>query len=184
MTLNTCHLDAALGPRKFDNLVCMYNNPNIFYSFWTLGPNWPKGGEIDILEGVNEYTNNGMTLHTGPGCQIGSDTTQFSGSVTTGNCDVNAEDQSKNAGCSIEHPSTQSYGAGLNQNGGGVYATKWTSESIQVFFFPRGSIPKDIRQGNPEPDQWGQLHSPQWHHPWGSPCSHQYQARERSTRPG
>jgi hypothetical protein len=123
------------------------------YRFWTLGPNWPKGGEIDILEGVNDYTNNGMTLHTGPGCHIGSDTTQFSGSVTTENCDVNAKDQLKNAGCSIKHPSTQSYG--LNQNGGGVYATQWNSDAISVYFFPRGSVPADVLSDNPNPSTWG-----------------------------
>lgn len=123
--------------------------------FWTLGPNWPKGGEIDILEGVNEFTNNGMTLHTSPGCKIGSDTTQFSGSVTTGNCDVEAKDQLKNAGCSIEHPSTKSYGAGLNQNGGGVYAMQWNSDAISVYFFPRGSVPADVLGDSPNPRAWG-----------------------------
>ncbi|KAH7076841.1 concanavalin A-like lectin/glucanase domain-containing protein [Paraphoma chrysanthemicola] len=124
-------------------------------AFWTLGPNWPTGGEIDILEGVNEYTNNGMTLHTGPGCAIGSDTTQFSGSVTTPNCDVAAEGQSKNVGCSIEHPSKQSYGAGLNKNGGGVYAMEWNSDAISVYFFPRQSIPADALGDNPNPSAWG-----------------------------
>ncbi|OAL07286.1 hypothetical protein IQ06DRAFT_9400 [Phaeosphaeriaceae sp. SRC1lsM3a] len=124
-------------------------------AFWTLGPNWPKGGEIDILEGVNEFTNNGMTLHTSPGCHIGSDTSQFSGSVTTGNCDVNAKDQLKNAGCSIEHPSTKSYGAGLNQNGGGVYAMQWNSDAISVYFFPRGSVPADVLGDSPNPRAWG-----------------------------
>jgi hypothetical protein len=96
-----------------------------------------------------------MTLHTGPGCQIGSDTTQFSGEVSTGNCDVNAKGQSKNAGCSISHPSKQSYGAGLNANGGGVYATQWTSNSISVYFFPRGSIPADVLGDSPDPSAWG-----------------------------
>ncbi|KAF2035926.1 hypothetical protein EK21DRAFT_53156 [Setomelanomma holmii] len=124
-------------------------------AFWTLGPNWPTGGEIDILEGVNEYTNNGMTLHTGPGCSIGSDTTAFSGSVTTSNCDVAAEGQSKNVGCSIESPSKQSYGAGLNQNGGGVYAMEWNSDAISVYFFPRGSIPADALGDSPDTSGWG-----------------------------
>ncbi|KNG44113.1 glycoside hydrolase family 16 protein [Stemphylium lycopersici] len=124
-------------------------------AFWTTGPNWPKNGEIDIIEGVNDQTNNGMTLHTGPGCQIGSDTTQFAGSVTTGNCDVAAEDQKENAGCSIEHPSTKSYGAGLNEIGGGVYATQWTADAISVYFFPRDSIPQDILGDSPDPSGWG-----------------------------
>ncbi|KAH8732777.1 concanavalin A-like lectin/glucanase domain-containing protein [Phaeosphaeriaceae sp. PMI808] len=124
-------------------------------AFWTLGPNWPKGGEIDILEGVNDFTNNGMTLHTSPGCKIGPDTTQFSGSVTTPDCDVNAKNQSKNVGCSIQHPSEQSYGAGLNQNGGGVYATSWNADAISIYFFPRGSVPADVLGDNPNPKAWG-----------------------------
>jgi hypothetical protein len=31
---------------------------------WTLGPNWPNNGEIDIMEGVNLLTKNAATLHT------------------------------------------------------------------------------------------------------------------------
>jgi len=112
-------------------------------------------GEIDIIEGVNEQTNNGMTLHTGPGCKIGSDTTQFAGSVTTGDCDVAAKGQSKNAGCSIKDPSEQSYGAGLNANGGGVFATQWTDKAISIFFFPRDSIPEDVLGESPDPSGWG-----------------------------
>ncbi|KAF1836674.1 hypothetical protein BDW02DRAFT_587192 [Decorospora gaudefroyi] len=124
-------------------------------AFWTIGPDWPKNGEIDILEGVNEQTNNGMTLHTGPGCQIGKDTTQFAGELTTGNCDIAAEGQGVNVGCSIKEPSTESYGAGLNSIGGGVYATQWTSEAISIYYFPRGSIPEDVLGDSPDPSGWG-----------------------------
>lgn len=123
--------------------------------FWTTGPNWPKNGEIDIIEGVNDQMSNSMTLHTGPGCTIGSDTTQFAGNVTTKNCDVKAKGQMDNAGCSIADRSTKSYGAGLNANGGGVYATQWTSDAISVFFFPRGSVPEDVLGDNPDPSGWG-----------------------------
>lgn len=96
-----------------------------------------------------------MTLHTAPGCQIGSDKTQFSGSVTTPDCDVAAEGQGKNVGCSIKHPSQQSYGAGLNQNGGGVYATAWDANAISIYFFPRGSVPADVLGDSPDPSAWG-----------------------------
>lgn len=123
--------------------------------FWTVGPNWPHNGEIDILEGVHEQTNNGMTLHTGPGCQIGQDTSQFAGSLHTGNCDVAAEGQPANTGCSIEHPSTQSYGAGLNAIGGGVYATQWTADAISIYYFPRDSVPADVLGDSPNPSGWG-----------------------------
>ncbi|KAF2729114.1 hypothetical protein EJ04DRAFT_77749 [Polyplosphaeria fusca] len=126
-------------------------------AFWMVGPDWPDNGEIDILEGVNDQETNAMTLHTGPNCAITGNGAQggFSGDVATENCDVNAPDQDKNAGCSIKHPSKQSYGAGLNDIQGGVYATQWTEDAISVFFFPRDSIPKDIASGSPDPSTWG-----------------------------
>lgn len=125
-------------------------------AFWMVGPSWPDNGEIDILEGVNDQENNGMTLHTGPGCSISSQSEgAFSGTVETDNCDVKAPDQNENAGCSIKHPSKKSYGAGLNDIQGGVYATQWTDEAISVFFFPRGEIPEDALGDSPNPDNWG-----------------------------
>jgi hypothetical protein len=36
----------------------------ISVAVWTLGPNWPNNGEIDILEGVNQLTYNAATLHS------------------------------------------------------------------------------------------------------------------------
>jgi hypothetical protein len=121
-------------------------------AFWMVGPEWPNNGEIDILEGVNEQTNNAMTLHTGPGCAIADG--GFSGSVETQSCDVKADGQAANAGCSIKHASENSYGAGLNSIGGGVYATQWTNDAISVWYFPRGSIPTDALGDAPDPTSW------------------------------
>ena len=121
---------------------------------WLVGPSWPSGGEIDILEGVNSQVSNDMTLHTGPGCSF-SNNGRFSGSMTTQNCYVNAPGQGTNAGCQITAANPQSYGASFNADGGGVYATEWTSESINIHFFPRGGIPSDISSGNPDPSTWG-----------------------------
>jgi hypothetical protein len=75
--------------------------------------------------------------------------------VITGNCDIAAENQGKNTGCSIENPSSKSYGAGLNAIGGGVYATQWTPEAISVYFFPRDAVPQDVLGANPDPSGWG-----------------------------
>ena len=33
-------------------------------AFWANGPNWPAGGEIDILEGVNGFTQNQVSLRS------------------------------------------------------------------------------------------------------------------------
>jgi hypothetical protein len=123
-------------------------------AFWMLGPDWPNNGEIDIIEGVNSMTVNAMTLHTDAGCSI-TNTGAFSGTLETANCDINAAGQATNAGCSIDSANSNSYGAGFNSNGGGVYATEWTSEAISIWFFPRNSIPADITSGNPDPSGWG-----------------------------
>ncbi|KAL9002584.1 MAG: hypothetical protein Q9188_004495 [Gyalolechia gomerana] len=116
---------------------------------------WPIGGEIDIFEGANDQADNKMTLHTTSGCQIVP--TGFSGKIDTPNCDVNAPGQGKNMGCGILHPvkNGQSFGKGMNAVGGGVYATRWTSQDISIFYFPRSNIPSDITMGNPDPGKWG-----------------------------
>lgn len=121
---------------------------------WMVGPNWPNSGEIDIIEGVNQQSQNDMTLHTNAGCSI-TNNGAFTGTLTTPNCDGNALGQPNNAGCQIAASASNTYGAGFNANGGGVYATEWTSDHISVYFFPRGSIPSDIGSGNPNPAGWG-----------------------------
>ncbi|KAF2096588.1 hypothetical protein NA57DRAFT_23549, partial [Rhizodiscina lignyota] len=123
-------------------------------AFWLVGPNWPNNGEIDIIEGVNSQQSNAMTLHTGPGCSISS-SGDFSGSVSTTNCDVNAAGQAQNAGCSIDTNDDSTYGDGFNNANGGVYATEWTSDSISIYHWPRSQIPSDITSGSPDPSGWG-----------------------------
>lgn len=123
-------------------------------AFWTVGPNWPHGGEIDIIEGVNSQSSNAMTLHTGPGCQVTKSAKLFAGAVSNLNCDINAPGQPTNAGCGILATKSQTYGTGFNSNNGGVYAMEWTSGGIAVYFFPRGSVPGDITSGTPTPSAW------------------------------
>jgi hypothetical protein len=95
-----------------------------------------------------------MTLHTGTECNI-SDTGDFSGKLTTPNCDVNAPGQYLNAGCQIASHDTATYGTGFNANGGGIYATEWTSDAISVWFFARDSVPDDLSGDDPDPSGWG-----------------------------
>lgn len=128
-------------------------------AFWLLGPNWPNQGEIDIIEGVNSQSSNLMTLHSSDQCSI-TDRAQ-TGQRTTSNCFVNAPGQYANQGCQVAANNGQSYGAGFNAvggggaNGGGVYATRWNSDGVQVWFFPRGNIPADILANAPQPELWG-----------------------------
>ncbi|KAL1645871.1 nicotinate-nucleotide diphosphorylase (carboxylating) [Didymella pomorum] len=145
-------------------------------AYWLVGSDaeingniiWPEAGEIDILEGVNDYETNSVTLHTSAGCMVdntttsaatGSDSTevQFTGHLKTDDCDVAAPNQGDNVGCSIAAPTIApplhkrsstistndntfpSYGTSFNAAGGGIYAVELTSSSISVWLIPRTS---------------------------------------------
>ncbi|MCJ1320286.1 hypothetical protein MMC15_005624 [Xylographa vitiligo] len=124
-------------------------------SFWTFGPSWPAGGEIDVIEGVNDQTTNSMTLHTSDGCSANSPASAFTGQQNTYNCYVASANQSANEGCGFSATASNSYGTGFNSNGGGVYAMEWTSNYIQIFFWPGGSAPSDALGDTPNPSSWG-----------------------------
>ncbi|KAJ7184588.1 glycoside hydrolase family 16 protein [Mycena filopes] len=125
-------------------------------AWWTVGPSWPQGGEIDVLEGVYKTGTNKMTLHTSADCTV-----DFSHSMTgrhdkTGNSDSVScvSENGSNQGCGVSDPDSHSYGSGFNAVGGGVYAHSWTNDAISIWHFPRGSIPEDIRNGQPNPSNW------------------------------
>ncbi|KAF5379935.1 hypothetical protein D9757_007202 [Collybiopsis confluens] len=124
-------------------------------AFWTNGPNWPDGGEIDIVEGVGDNTNNQATLHTLPGCSLSSSNTFTGTSVTSTDC------VSTGGGCGIRAGSTVSYGAAFNNNGGGVFTMTLNSSNIALWFFERSEIPSDISSGTPLPNTWGTPYA-QW----------------------
>ncbi|KAF1985064.1 glycoside hydrolase family 16 protein [Aulographum hederae CBS 113979] len=119
-------------------------------AFWMVGPNWPGNGEIDIIEGVSLGTQNQATLHTNEGCvmsygeQLGS---------AVGNADCGAGGAS--LGCGVLDSNGGSFGSPINDAGGAIYATEWTSNSIKVWWWPRSSAPGDIGSGNPDPSGWG-----------------------------
>ncbi|KIM86174.1 glycoside hydrolase family 16 protein [Piloderma croceum F 1598] len=124
----------------------------VWPAFWTVGPNWPQGGEIDILEGVHNNENNQVTWHTGPGCTL-TPNASFSGSLA-GNldCDVTS---GNNAGCGIIEWSRASYGPYFDAQQGGVFAMKWDDLGISVWSFYRQAIPEDITNGqSPNPSTW------------------------------
>jgi len=125
----------------------------VWPAFWTVGPNWPSGGEIDIVEGVHDYVHNQMTMHTAPGCVLANTTNNpFSGTVMTTTCDSSVNN---NEGCAILDNSRASYGPQFNVLNGGIYAMMWTLDGINIWFFHRASIPHDITDGAPDPTGWG-----------------------------
>ncbi|PMD47868.1 glycoside hydrolase family 16 protein [Hyaloscypha variabilis F] len=116
-------------------------------AMWMLGSNWPYGGEIDIIEGVNSNVDNLMSLHTSPGCSVDSNIGQL-GSQATTVCDTSVN---SNSGCGVDSSDPRSYGTSFNTAGGGIYATQITPTSISIWFFPRTSIPSNLH----DPATWG-----------------------------
>ncbi|KAF8742061.1 Glycoside hydrolase family 16 protein, partial [Rhizoctonia solani] len=121
-------------------------------AFWSNGPNWPNGGEIDIVEGVNDYQTNQASLHTKSGCTIPQEYGSSGTLAASLNC---AADETGNQGCGQLNSKPNNYGKSFNDNGGGVYAMKWDRSGISIYFFPRDEIPSDIENEAPRPDRWG-----------------------------
>lgn len=117
---------------------------------WTVGPNWPYGGEVDIVEGINDIGPNQGTLHTGPGCSMHPHRMQ------TGQSLVN--DCNTVTGCGVLFNDLASYGPSFNRNGGGWYAMERTVTDIKLWFWSRsGNVPPDVRDGASvvNPKNWG-----------------------------
>jgi hypothetical protein len=122
-------------------------------AFWTANlDNWPYGGEIDILEGVNTQQYNHYAFHTGDTCYQSGQTQ--TGIIDTTDCNVFDND---NSGCAGWATSTETYGDGMINAGGGVYAMDWRNAGIRIWYFSPDAIPDDIASGNPTTSGWGKV---------------------------
>ncbi|KAJ7624602.1 glycoside hydrolase family 16 protein [Roridomyces roridus] len=105
---------------------------------------WPNGGEVDILEGVNDQGADQITLHTAPGCSMPASRTE-TGSALQLDCNTQVNG---NAGCGVNAVVPTSFGPTFNNNGGGWYAIERTDTFVNVWFWPRnGNVPDDVRSG-------------------------------------
>ncbi|KIM37388.1 glycoside hydrolase family 16 protein [Hebeloma cylindrosporum] len=111
----------------------------------TKGQNWPSGGEVDIMEGVNNQSPNAATLHTTEGCTMPASRLQTG---TAGQLDCNYL-VNYNTGCTVKFPTTQSYGPDFNANGGGWFVMERSLDAISVWFWPRNDpwVPWEIKFG-------------------------------------
>ncbi|KAE8419591.1 putative endo-1,3(4)-beta-glucanase [Aspergillus pseudocaelatus] len=118
-------------------------------AFWSVGPNWPYDGEIDIIEGVNKHEANKIVLHTSGSCALSSEN-DMSGSMTSSECG----EASGTIGCVVEGQ-TGTSGDPFNEKNGGVYAMEWTSSFVKIWYFARSEIPQSITEGNPDTTAFG-----------------------------
>ncbi|OSD00034.1 glycoside hydrolase family 16 protein [Trametes coccinea BRFM310] len=126
---------------------------SVWPSFWTMGQNWPHGGEIDIMEGVNQATSDQMTLHANPGCMQAPNPVQL-GKTSGADCSAGAN---SSVGCTVLETQPNSFGQGFNDNGGGVWAAQFDVSGIFVWFWNRSALPGDISSGSKTIDTstWG-----------------------------
>ncbi|KZV73201.1 glycoside hydrolase family 16 protein [Peniophora sp. CONT] len=129
------------------NVAHMPTGCGTWPAIWEVeGGNWPLGGEVDIVEGVNTATQNTVSLHTGPNCSVPPVRTAMTGNPTNNNCDSSKGD---NSGCNVELTPEDNFGPSFNSNGGGFYAMERTNEMISVWFWSRDddNIPNDVFNG-------------------------------------
>ncbi|SJL03994.1 uncharacterized protein ARMOST_07351 [Armillaria ostoyae] len=127
---------------------------SVWPAWWTVGDNWPNQGEIDVLENVHNANANQYTFHTGEGCTIQA-SDGMTAKLNNEQCAVSGG--SDNAGCGMVDTSNPnySYGKQFNEIGGGIFAHLWNDKGIQIWHFPKTSIPKDITAGTPNLANWG-----------------------------
>ncbi|KAI1614885.1 endo-1,3(4)-beta-glucanase [Exophiala viscosa] len=136
-------------------------------AFWLLGQGapWPRRGEVDIIEGINNNSVNTLALHSDAGVSVANLTSlrhgnhsAMTGTFTSLDCDVG----SSNVGCAATG-SPESYGADFNAQGGRVVVTEISADVIQIWSFERDNIPQDLSEGLPNPHHEANGSS------WGAP---------------
>lgn len=130
-------------------------------AFWTngIGYRWPEGGELDVLEYVNDAPSR-TALHTGarnqcqldakllntPGCPQFPDVNKMSYDCTTA--------YPKKLGCSSNSEPLQNP-AELNVQPV-TFVIEWTEMFVKVFKIPDHAMPADLLHESPRPREWDQ----------------------------
>ncbi|KIL58962.1 glycoside hydrolase family 16 protein [Amanita muscaria Koide BX008] len=125
---------------------------SVWPSFWMfgIGP-MPQGGEIDVIEAINDMSNNQYALHTAGSCSHVGNNNQTGNTLST--------DCSQGSGCTVAENKPNSFGAGFGQAGGGVFATQIDVSGVYFWFWNRPDIPADIKSATStstiDPSNWG-----------------------------
>ncbi|KAG6820615.1 hypothetical protein H0H93_014218 [Arthromyces matolae] len=114
---------------------------SVWPAWWSQAPDWPIGGEIDTLEGVNLGTQNQMGLHTEPGCLSVNPNLLSTSKEGSGDCSYLSNN---NSGCIVTDTNPASYGQGFAAAGGGVFITEFATSGISIWFFARANVPSSL----------------------------------------
>ncbi|CAE8695670.1 unnamed protein product [Polarella glacialis] len=130
----------------------------VWPAFFTLSPTipWPEGGELDILEYVNDFGAK-SSFHTSRPCTLNPaevnkyrqlpDANEMGLNCTTHYCST-----CKSIGCAPNAVPLQN-GEQLSRRPG-VIAMERTESFIKIFNIPEGELPADLNSDSPRPDTW------------------------------
>mmetsp|Transcript_33089 Transcript_33089/g.102721 ORF Transcript_33089/g.102721 Transcript_33089/m.102721 type:complete len:524 (+) Transcript_33089:64-1635(+) len=128
----------------------------VWPSFFTLavGKSWPEGGEVDVLEYVNDGPSQ-ASFHSGEDCTLDHAAVNKYGNMPDRN--------RMNYACKTLYPKLLGCGPNKWTQSGrswartpGVLALERTDDFLKIFFLPEGRIPHDLLAGKPRPDAWDQ----------------------------
>ncbi|KAJ7076012.1 glycoside hydrolase family 16 protein [Mycena belliarum] len=128
----------SLGSLWIIDAVHLPYGCSVWPSIWTVGPSWPDGGEIDIIEGINMMPNNQYAVHTTPGCLHTTPPDQ-TGTSSLIDC-------SQPSGCLVGENTPNSFQSGFAAAGGGVWAAQFDYTGIFIWFWSRANVPASIRE--------------------------------------
>jgi len=164
-SVRICTKDAYNDGLFIADFLKLPHGPTVWPAYWSVGNTWPDGGEMDIVEYVNEAAANQYTLHSGSGSDCTIDTNPqaiytdangnsqpFSGTLMGTEC---RSSNGADAGCAFSDSGSDSVGHAFNMAGGGVFALLFDNTQVSIWRFSRSNIPQDITAGNPDPTQWG-----------------------------
>ena len=171
------------GKTRFDrgliifDVAAMPSGCGIWPAFWTTEEKeWPKYGEIDIVEPINNQQVVKTAMHTTEGCDMYGhvprwawtgawDTAtglpdtytgelNFENTLEADNCWTLTPHQWFNQGCVAVNSYNNTIGTGINGNGGAVYVLDWDPYNgyIKSWVFPKsnteenGGIPTNLQQ--------------------------------------
>eukprot|EP01084_Bolivina_argentea_P018247 33979_1 len=144
----------------------------VWPAFWILGTNTQVNHcEIDVIEGINLWTNDQANLHTTGECDF---STQYNNINMTGywrqyNCTMGYS-SANGSGCETVPNMPNTYGKGFNDNRGGIYALELNYDiGIKIWFWSMydKNIPNSIYTKKPDIDSFG---IPFVFYPFGSWC--------------
>lgn len=145
----------------------------VWPAFWLLGTNTEINHcEIDVIEGINLWTQDQANLHTTGQCDF---STQYNNINMTGtwrqyNCTLGYS-TSNGTGCEVIPNNNYTYGNGFNNNDGGIYAVQLDySLGIKIWFWSMNDkdIPMSIYNKKPNVNDFG---IPFVFYPFGEWCN-------------